>query len=100
LLALPGPHEQRFFPVIQFGGDGMPVPGLSAVREALPTNVPRPFRGSRGERCCRPISSPAKHRSACAWNGRRNFSGSPGREFEGAAPTENRRVSVLDDDWF
>ncbi len=38
LLALPGPDKQHFFPVVQFGGDGRPVHGLSAVREALPTD--------------------------------------------------------------
>jgi len=40
LLAVPGPHNRRSYPTLQFNPDGTIVAGLKAVREALPTSNP------------------------------------------------------------
>ncbi len=37
LLAVPGPRNERYYPVVQFKGNGEVIEGLSAVQEALPT---------------------------------------------------------------
>lgn len=38
LLAVPGPSNRRSYPTLQFNRDGIVVPGLKAVREALQTS--------------------------------------------------------------
>lgn len=40
LLAVPGPSNRRAYPTVQFTPDGTIVPGLKAVRDALPTDNP------------------------------------------------------------
>ncbi|MDE2581861.1 MAG: hypothetical protein KGL52_09520 [Rhodospirillales bacterium] len=40
LLAVPGPSHRRRYPTVQFQADGTVVPGLKAVRAALPTGNP------------------------------------------------------------
>ena len=40
LLAVPGPSNRRSYPTVQFQADGTVVPGLKAVRAALPTRNP------------------------------------------------------------
>ena len=40
LLAVPGPSNRRAYPTLQFTPDGSVIPGLKAVREALPTDNP------------------------------------------------------------
>lgn len=40
LLAVPGPNNRRSYPTLQFGRNGAIVPGLKAVREALPSRNP------------------------------------------------------------
>lgn len=37
LIAVPGPSNRRVYPTFQFNRDGSVVPGLKAVRDALPT---------------------------------------------------------------